>query len=655
MTPRSSLKWIAGIALALIALPVLFVAIFGWNWLRGSIERMALEKTGRELAIGGDLAVEFGWPHPRIHAGAVTFANPAWATEKQMVAADAFEVSINLPQLMRRNIVLPEVRLRRPVIFLEQGSEGRKNWLLDLKQQDEGARIQIDRLMLDEGTLGYDDAAQKTRIRSALSTSNAQPIEAGLSFSAQGQFKGLPLKASGSGGPVLGLRDERTPYPLKGELSVGGTVVKGEGTITSLLKFSAVDMQLAVSGRSLAQLYPLLGIVFPETGAYTTAGHIVHSGETWRYEKFSGRIGSSDIGGTLQVVTGGKRPALEADVVSNVLDLADLGPLIGARPGRLEAAREAAPAPSETTAPTPAQARVLPDMLFKTERWDTVDAEVTLKAKTIRRAEELPLEDLVTHLSLRDSVLRLEPLDFGIAGGQLNAVITLDGRKDPIAAHAKVKARKILIAKMFPTVKLSKASIGQINGDFDLKGNGDSVRRMLASSNGTLGLVVAGGEISRLMMEMVGLHLWEILELQVTGDELVKLRCAVADFDVKEGVMNSRALIFDTEITTIIGTGTIDLGQEKLDLTLNQRTKDTSPVALRSPIHVRGSFARPEAGVDKGRVAARALGATLLGMVNPLLALIPLIDAGPGQDSDCAQLVREARTLSDSKNTKGGP
>lgn len=655
MTLRSSLKWVAGVALALIALAVLFVAVFGWNWLRGSIERTALEKTGRELVIGGDLAIEFGWPHPRLHAGTVTFANPAWATEKQMVAAEAFEVSIDLPQLLRRNIVFPEVRLTRPVILLEQGTEGRKNWLLDLEQQDEGARIQIDRLMLDEGTLGYDDAAQKTSIRAALSTSDAGPSVGGLRFSAEGRFKGLPLKASASGGPVLGLRDERTPYPLKGELSVGHTVVKGEGTITSLLTFYAVDMQLAVSGQNIAQLYPLLGIAVPETGAYATAGHIVRSGETWRYEKFSGRIGASDIAGTVQVVTGGKRPALEAHVVSSVLDLSDLGPLIGASAGRLEAAREAAPAPSETTAPTPARARVLPDMLFKTERWDTVDAEVTLKAKTIRRAEELPLEDLVTHLSLRDSVLRLDPLDFGVAGGQLNAVITLDGRKDPIAAHAKVKARKILIAKLFPTVKLTNASIGQINGEFDISGNGDSVRRMLASSNGTLGLVVAGGEISRLMMEQIGLHLWEILELQVTGDELVKLRCAVADFEVTEGVMRARALIFDTEITTLIGTGSIDLGQEQLDLTLTQNTKDTSPVALRSPILIRGSFARPEAGVDKGRVAARALGAALLGMVNPLLALIPLIDAGPGQDSDCAQLVRDARTLADSKNTKGGP
>ena len=298
---------------------------------------------------------------------------------------------------------------------------------------------------------------------------------------------------------------------------------------------------------------------------------------------------------------------------------------------------------------------MLPDLPFKTDRWDSVDAEVTLKAKTIRRAKELPLEDLVAHLSLRDSVLTLDPLDFGVAGGHLNAVISLDGRKDPIQAHAQVRARKILIAKLFPTVALSKTSIGQVNGEFDLAGKGNSVGRMLASSNGKVGLVVANGEISKMMMEKVGLHLWEMLELKVTGDKLVKLRCAVADFDVKDGIMHADALIFDTEVTTIVGTGSIDLGQEKLDLTLNQKTKNTSPVALRSPIYVRGSFARPDVEVDKGRVAVRALGAIALGIVNPLLALIPLIDAGPGKDSDCGQLVRDARALPHAEHKKAGP
>lgn len=658
MTLPRSLKWIAGGFLVPIVLAVLFIAIFGWNWMRGPIERMTLEKTGRVLVINGDIKVKFGWPLPRIHTGAVTFANPGWAKEKQMVAADAVEITINLPQLLRQNIVLPEVRLERPVVFLEQGAGGRKNWLLDLDQKDEEARIRIDRLTLDDGRLGYDDARQKTSIRSVLSTSNAQPgatTGPGLTYSAQGQYKGIPLKVRGSGGPVLAMRDESTPYPLKVDATVGQTRVRADGTITSLLKFSAMDMRLALSGDSLDQLFPLLGIAFPATRAYTTNGHLLHSGSTWQYQKFSGRIGDSDIAGALQVDTGGKRPAMKADLVSKVLDFADLGPLIGARPGSVQAAKQAAPPASQTAVPTPAQARVLPDMPFNTDRWNSVDAEVKLSATTIRRAKELPLENLVTHLSLRDSVLKLDPLSFGVAGGQLNAVISLDGRKNPIQARAQLRARKILIARLFPTVELSKTSIGQVNGEFDLAGSGNSVGRMLASSNGKVGLVVAGGEISKLMMEQVGLHLWEILELKVTGDRLVKLRCAVADFDVKQGAMHVDALIFDTAVTTIVGSGSINLAHEKLDLTLNQKTKNTSPLALRSPIYIRGSFAGPDVQVDKGRVAARGLGALALGFVNPLLALIPLIDPGPGKDADCAQLVRDARALPRSVDKKTGP
>lgn len=647
MTLPRLFKWTAGLFVASVLLLVLFIAIFGWNWLRAPIERMTLEKTGRVLAISGDIKVMFPGLRPRVHVGAVTFANPAWAREKQMVAADAVEIAIDLPQLFLRNIVFSEIRLNRPVVFLEQGSDGRKNWLLDLNQQDEGARIRIDRLTLDQGQLGYDDAAEKTGIRAQLSTAST---DEGVVFSAQGQYKGLPLKARGNGGSVLAIRDESTPYPLKVDVTVGRTGIQANGTITSLLKFSAIDMRLALSGESLDLLYPLLGIAFPATRAYSTKGHLLRNKNTWRYEKFSGRIGDSDIAGTLSVDTGGKRPAVKADLVSNVLALDDLGPVIGSRPGSVAQAAGEAAAPAATAS---ARGRVLPDMPFKTDRWDSVDAEVTLTAKTIRRAKELPLENLTTHLSLRDSVLTLDPLNFGVAGGHLSAVINLDGRKDPVQASARIRARKILLAKLFPTIESSKTSIGQLNGDFDLKGQGNSVGRMLATADGRVGLVVANGEISRLMMEKVGLHLWEILQLQVTGDQLIDLRCGVASFDVKQGTMNADALIFDTEVTTIIGTGSIDLAQEKLDLTLNQKTKNTSPLALRSPIYVRGSFANPDVQVDKARVAARGFGAIALGLVNPLLALLPLIDAGPGQDTDCGQLVRDARRLTSAEAEAG--
>ena len=145
------------------------------------------------------------------------------------------------------------------------------------------------------------------------------------------------------------------------------------------------------------------------------------------------------------------------------------------------------------------------------------------------------------------------------------------------------------------------------------------------------------------MMERAGLHLWEMLQLNLAGDELIELRCAIADFDVKAGVLRPNALVLDTQVTTISGSGTIDLAREQLDLTLNQKTKRTSPLALRSPLIIRGSFVKPVVGVDKGKLVTRALSAVALGLVNPLLALVPLVDPGPGQDSDCGPLLASTK------------
>lgn len=630
--------WTGVTLLTGVLLLVLAIALLGWNWLRAPLERMALQKTGRELVVSGDLTVNFDWPVARLHAAGVSFANPAWAKEKQMVRAEGVEVSLDLSALLRRNIAFTEVRLDHAAIFLEQSPDKRKSWLLDTNQQDESARIHIGRVALDHGTLGYDDVSQKTSIRAELSTAagvSSRPAALDLSFSATGQFKGQALKVQGSGGPVLALRDTSQPYPLKLSASVGPTHVQVDGTLTGLLAFSGVDMQMALRGGSLEQLYPLLGITFPVTRAYAVAGHLLHVDQRWRFEKFTGHFGASDIAGFVEVNTGGKRPALSAVLDSRLLALDDLGPMIGARTGSV----------AQAVQDPQAQKRVLPDLPFNAERWDSVDADVQLNAKTLRRAEALPLEDLTVHLNLHDSVLTLDPLNFGLAGGQLRTHITLDGRSTPIQASAQVRARKLLLAKLFPTVALNQTSIGQINGEFDLTGSGNSVGDMLASANGKAGLVVAGGQISRLMMEKVGLHLWEILALNLTGDKQVKLRCAVADFNVKAGKMQTEALVFDTQVTTLLGSGSIDLAHEKLDLTLTPKTKTTSPIALRSPIYIRGSFAQPQASVDKGQVAARAAGAVALGLVNPLLALLPLIDAGPGQDSDCGQLVRDARAL----------
>ena len=644
----SALGWVGGALLAAMALVTVVVALFGLNWLRAPIERMALDASGRLLVIGGDLSLSWGWPWPQLHLAGVTFANPAWAQEKQMLTADAVDITVDVPQLLLGNLVFPQVRLVRPVVLLAQDADGRKNWLLDRSQQDEGARIRIGRLQLDQGTVGFDEPSRKTRIRARLST--PPPLaggasESGLVFMAQGDYRGLPFKAEGTGGPVMALRDERSPYPLTVALSAGATRLQAKGTVTSLLTLTAADLDLNLRGDNLAQLSVLLGVAVPATPAYATEGRLVRSDKTWRYEKFSGRVGASDIAGTLMLTTGGKRPLVTGELVSELLDLSDLGPLIGSRPGSVR----------QAMARSAAKPRLLPDIPFQTNQWATLDARVSLRAKEVKRARHFPLQNLVTTLSLQDAVLTLDPLTMGLAGGQLKATVSLDGNQPEIQARARGQVNKVRMAELFPSVALNKTSIGEIHGEFDLRGHGNTVARMLGTANGQVGLVVDGGAVSQLMMEQAGLHLWEVLALNLTGDKQIRLRCAVADFTATDGTFKVDALVLDTAVTTILGSGSIDLRQETLDVTLDQKTKDTSPLVLRSPIHLRGPLAQPRIGVDKVRVAARALGAIALGLVNPLLALLPLIDAGPGKDSDCARLVRDATASSSTQNSPPGP
>ena len=99
--------------------------------------------------------------------------------------------------------------------------------------------------------------------------------------------------------------------------------------------------------------------------------------------------------------------------------------------------------------------------------------------------------------------------------------------------------------------------------------------------------------------------------------------------------MSTRAFAFDTEDTIIIGEGTIDLGDEQLDLLLKPRPKDRSILALRSPLVIDGSFRDPGFRPDMARLGLRGALALTLGSIAPPAALLATLELGPGEDSNC--------------------
>jgi hypothetical protein len=90
-------------------------------------------------------------------------------------------------------------------------------------------------------------------------------------------------------------------------------------------------------------------------------------------------------------------------------------------------------------------------------------------------------------------------------------------------------------------------------------------------------------------------------------------------------------MAIDTTDTALLIAGRFSFREESLDLTLLPRPKDMSPVSIRAPIKIGGIFADPSFAPKGGPLLQRGAAVAALASVAPPLALLALIETGPGQ------------------------
>nr|WP_049831566.1 AsmA family protein [Janthinobacterium sp. Marseille] len=649
---RKIMMWSAIVFSALLLVCVLFLLMFDWNRAKPWLNERVSEATGRHFAINGDLILTWqraepatgtwrDWiPAPRLSAHDVTLGNPEWAKpDSNMAEIGHITFSVNPLPLLNKTIVIPSLQLDDPNLALQRVSKGKDNWTF--KQSDPSEwTLDLQRLYFYRGEITLKDEVEHIDAKANIDTLEPTAVnDFVMGWKISGTFNGARISGDGKAGALLALKNVDKPFPLEARLNVGKTSIRVNGTVTKPQELAAIDMRLHLSGASMADLYPLTGITLPKTPEFSTEGHLIgvtnKAGGKWTYEKFKGKVGDSDIAGTLVYEAKQPRPLLSGTVVSNLLQLSDLGPVIGADSNESKKERGVA-------ANQPAD-KVLPVEKFTTERWGSIDADVQITGHKIVHSASLPIENLDTHLKLQDSVVTLSPLKFGVAGGNLIGDIKLDGRNNVIKAEAKVSARHLKLKQLFPTFQPMQASFGEVNGDTSLSGTGNSIASLLATSNGEIKSLINEGTISKLLLEQIGLNIGNIVISKLFGDKQVKLNCMATDLSVTNGLVQTRTFIVDTDDAVMYITGTVDLAKEQLNLTIKPETKGLRIVSLRAPIYVTGEFANPKVGVDTGVLALKAGSAVALAVVAPVTALLPLINVGNPEENKCTSLLKEAR------------
>jgi AsmA family protein len=624
--------WVGGTAVAvLLALALIALALYDLNWARDNVSAAVKARTGRDLTIEGDLSLKLISLHPRIRAEQVTFQNVDWGEDAPMFAADSVEVSLSLPSLLRGRLVFHEVAVGEANLLLERDSEGRANWTFDSNQEEpkkEGGDPPVVRQFSARSLkVTVRDAPTETDVKVAGRTQ--ENAEDGIEYEVEGKLRGIKLSIRGTGGAPHTLLDQSTPFPLKLEGAVGNGRISFDGTVTGLPNPSAIDAAITASGRNIAVLARTLKLAAPDTAPYKLKGQLGLGGKTWSLSGISGTVGSSDLRGNVSVDLANGRPMLTGKFESRELDIGDLAGFVGARPGE---AKEKAKS-----------GRVLPAEEIRPQTLRGLDAKVSLTAGSFRNRDMLPLDDLTATMVLNEGVMKVEPLRFGVAGGRLDLKVGVDAREDIMNVSIDSSVRGLRLARLIPGTDKLDASIGAVDGRIELKGKGNSAAAVLGTSNGNVDLVSGGGEVSNLVMEVAGLDAGEVLKFFIGGDQTIQLRCGIVAFGVEDGVMASKVIVIDTDDTYIGGEGVVDLRQERMDLRFVPLPKDVSILSLRGPLRARGTFADPDIGVEKSSLARKAGAAIMLGLVNPLLALIPTVETGPGKDAHapCADLVAE--------------
>jgi uncharacterized protein involved in outer membrane biogenesis len=425
--------------------------------------------------------------------------------------------------------------------------------------------------------------------------------------------------------------------PVRLDAKIGRATVTFRGAAADPLHLAGLRGAFSVEGPSLAAVGDPLGVTLPTTGPFKTDGYLTKEGDLWKAVFNRATIGESRLSGAFTFDRGRSVPLLAGRLQGARLLLRDLGPLVGATPTAAEErAREAKDAQDAKNGK--GSGRVLPDRRFDLPSLRAMDANVLIDIAHLDLGTNLlePLEPLRTHLRLSGGVLTLSDVDARTAQGRLAGSVSLDGRTAQAQWAANLDLIGLRLDRWLRQMRKGDAPpyiSGLLDGQVKVAGKGRSTAEILGSLGGAMRFHMRNASLSHLAVEFAGIDIAQALGVAVKGDEALTINCNVIDLAVNNGLAKPRAFVIDTRDSTIWIDGSLSLQTEALDLRAVVSPKDFSPMSVRSPIHVKGTFSNPAVSIEMGALGAKVGAAALLALINPLAAVIPFVDPGAQDDA----------------------
>ena len=580
------LKITSGLVLLIVGAAIVAPRVIDPNDYREQIQTVVKEKTGRDLAINGDLSLSL-FPWIGIGLNDVSLSNAVGFKAAPFAKIQEANVKVKLLPLLSQHVEVSTVILKGMSLNLEKNQAGKTNWD-DLMHPSTEPNATQDKPIEQSSTLAM----------GAIAIGGLQIVDANITWDDASQGKhyalaGLDLTTDAlSLGSPMGVELALTVDSRKPKATVG---LKLNGDLVINSTFDQFDFQ------GMTLVLDAAGNAVPE-GAMTIemASHLIadlSDGGSLTLNPLTIKFDDSTLSGNAAINHFAK-PSIQFDLAVDAINLDRYRP----KPTDTESSAQ-----TTSVAPPPLAVALIPVQTLR-----DLNIEGIFKAQSLI-LKGLTGEEVSVKLVTKNGVLKSEQGVKKFYNGSYVGETVVDARQNTPKIIVTEQVTNINIEPLLIDLLGESPITGVANITAALTTRGNTVPAFKSALNGTAEFsfndgAVTGVDIDTLMKQAQAiLNGDNIANAFVNGIGKTPFSKASGTAQINDGIINNQDLIVTTPLVNVVGVGTTNLVNEQINYQLTlQRSKSSTAEALDSkdikntlvPVKINGTFAEPNVSLD---------------------------------------------------------
>jgi AsmA protein len=612
---------IAGVVLALLVGAVFILPQFiPADLYRKQIETAATNALGRDVKLTGQIHLSV-IPRIEVRAGAATIANPQGFGSAPFASMKELRAAVKLWPLFSSRVEIDEFTLVEPNIALIALEDGKNNWTFDFgaaKQEQKpdqgGAAFKggaLGDVSITNGQVTYDDrATKKIQTLSKFDLkATMKALDQPFDIKASGLLNDLPFDFAGkiqnpkamldkqATGVEIALETRQAPAKTTGDAKLLEVGFKGNITLSDAPAYSG---RLAVNVPNLRQVAAVAGATLPPGNVYRSFSlEGDASGSTTDVALKNAALKFDDIAGKGDVALNFKnKPKLKASLSTNAIDATPYATASGAPPEDKK----------QTTGGWGNDPIDLSPLKL-------ADADLNLTAAGFK-FQKFDFGPSAIAVDLKDGRMVLDLKQTSLFSGKGGATVVADGSGTVPQVALKASMTGLAVKPLL----IAAANFGNADGSgnlqLDVKGAGGTLQALMSSlaGDGKFSLsngVLNGVDLTALVKAAKTAFTTKSIPMNAIGaNAQTKFSNLDGTFTMKDGVATTQDLKLSADQMTVTGSGQLDVGAQKVALTLspqfNSKSEGVNGFGL--PIKFSGSWTGVGVSFDFDALVKRAAG-----------------------------------------------